>query len=58
MITDPGSSYRDFTYKQWSYVCRLCGHSSGLDPEVPSSIPGTTRFSEYQWVSNGLHTAS
>jgi hypothetical protein len=28
------------------------------DPEVPSSIPGATRFSEYQWVWNGFHSAS
>jgi hypothetical protein len=27
------------------------------DPEVPSSIPGDTRFSEKQWVWNGVHSA-
>jgi hypothetical protein len=28
------------------------------DPEVLGSIPGATRFSEYQWVWNGVHSAS
>jgi hypothetical protein len=28
------------------------------DPEVPGSIPGATRFSEKQWVWNGVHPAS
>jgi hypothetical protein len=27
-------------------------------PEVLGSIPGATRFSEEQWVSNGVHSAS
>jgi hypothetical protein len=27
------------------------------DPEVPDPIPGATRFSEYQWVWNGVHSA-
>jgi hypothetical protein len=27
------------------------------DPEVPSSIPGAARFSEYQWVWNGVLSA-
>jgi hypothetical protein len=27
------------------------------DPEVPGSIPGATRFSKYQWVWNGVHSA-
>jgi hypothetical protein len=26
-------------------------------PEVPGSIPGATRFSEKQWVWNGVHSA-
>jgi hypothetical protein len=26
-------------------------------PEVPGSIPGTARFSEWQWVWNGVHSA-
>jgi hypothetical protein len=26
--------------------------------EVPGSIPGATRFSAYQWVWNGIHSAS
>jgi hypothetical protein len=26
-------------------------------PEVPGSIPGSTRISEYQWVWNGVHSA-
>jgi hypothetical protein len=31
--------------------------ASAADPEVPGSIPGATRFSEYQWVWNGVHSA-
>jgi hypothetical protein len=27
------------------------------DPEVPGSIPGATRFSEQQWVWNGIHSS-
>jgi hypothetical protein len=27
------------------------------NPEVPGSIPGVTRFSEWQWVWNGVHSA-
>jgi hypothetical protein len=27
------------------------------NPEVPGSIPGSARFSEYQWVWNGIHSA-
>jgi hypothetical protein len=27
------------------------------NPEVPGSIPGATRFSEYQWVWNRVHSA-
>jgi hypothetical protein len=26
--------------------------------EVPGSILGATRFSEYQWIWNGVHSAS
>jgi hypothetical protein len=28
------------------------------DAEVPGSIPSATRFSEKQWVWNGVHSAS
>ena len=28
------------------------------ETEVPGSIPGATRFSEQQWVWNGVHSAS
>jgi hypothetical protein len=27
------------------------------NPEVPGSIPSATRFSEWQWVWNGVHSA-
>jgi hypothetical protein len=27
------------------------------NPEAPGSIPGATRFSEYQCVWNGVHSA-
>jgi hypothetical protein len=29
-----------------------------IDPEVLGSIPGAYRFSEKQWVWNGVHSAS
>jgi hypothetical protein len=32
-------------------------HFLAADSEVPSSIPGATKFSEYQWVWNGVHSA-
>jgi hypothetical protein len=28
-----------------------------VNSEVPGSIPCATRFSEYQWVWNGVHSA-
>jgi hypothetical protein len=28
------------------------------DPDVRGSIPGATRFSEKQWVWNGVHSTS
>jgi hypothetical protein len=34
---------------------RLCGLV--VNPEVPGSITGATRCSEYQWVWNGVHSA-
>jgi hypothetical protein len=35
---------------------RLCG--PGYRTRGPGSIPGATRFSEKQWVWNGVHSAS
>jgi hypothetical protein len=29
-----------------------------MTPEVLGSIPGSSRFSEKQWVWNGVHSAS
>jgi hypothetical protein len=29
-----------------------------IDPQVPGSIPSATKFSEKQWVWNGVHSAS
>jgi hypothetical protein len=29
----------------------------GCNPEVPGSIASATRFSEQQWVWNGVHSA-
>jgi hypothetical protein len=40
---------------------RLCGlvvRVPGYRSRDPGSIPGTTRFSEKQWVWNGVHSAS
>jgi hypothetical protein len=39
-----------------SVVCWL--EFLAAEPEVPFSIPGATRFSERQWVWNGVHSAS
>jgi hypothetical protein len=39
---------------------RLCGlvvRVLGANPEVPSLIPCTTRFSKQQWLWNGAHSA-
>jgi hypothetical protein len=41
-------------------IDRLCGPVAELlagDPQVPGSIPDATRFSEYQWVWNVVHSA-
>jgi hypothetical protein len=45
------------------FVCRLfndilVAEFLATDPEVPGSIPGASRFSEKQWVWNGVHSAS
>jgi hypothetical protein len=32
-------------------------HFLAAGPEVSGSIPGAARFSEYQWVWNGVHSA-
>jgi hypothetical protein len=41
---------------------RLCGlvvrDFLATDPDVPGSTLGATRFSETQWVWNGVHSAS
>jgi hypothetical protein len=40
---------------------RLCGlvvRVPGYRSRGPGSIPGATRFSEKQWVWNGVHSAS
>jgi len=34
------------------------GQFLATDTEVSGSIPGATRFSEWQWVWNGVHSAS
>jgi hypothetical protein len=33
------------------------GQFLAVNPEVPDSIPGATRFSEWQWVWNRVHSA-
>jgi hypothetical protein len=35
-----------------------CLEFLATDTEVLGSIPGPTRFSEYYWVWNGVHSAS
>jgi hypothetical protein len=39
-----------------NYICICCFLAT--DIEVPGSIPGASRFSEKQWVWNGVHSAS
>jgi hypothetical protein len=48
-------------YVMWKKVDRLCGlevRVPGYRSIGPGSIPGATRFSEKQWVWNGVHSAS
>jgi hypothetical protein len=42
------------TYSLCGLVVRVPGYRS----RGPGSIPGTARFSEWQWVWNGVHSAS
>jgi hypothetical protein len=36
-------------------LCDLVVRDSGYKSRGPDSIPGATRFSEKQWVYNGVH---
>ena len=45
------NGYSTASVVQWSEFL-------ATDTEVPGSIPGATRFSEQQWVWNGVHSAS
>jgi hypothetical protein len=37
--------------------CTAVHCTLAADPEVPGSIPDAIKFSEYQWVWNGVHLA-
>jgi hypothetical protein len=39
-------------------LCGLVATAPGYRSIGPGSIPGATRFSEKQWVWNGVHSAS
>jgi hypothetical protein len=39
-------------------LCGLVARVPGYRSRGPDSIPGATRFSEKQWVCNGVHSAS
>jgi hypothetical protein len=39
-------------------LCDLVVRVPGYRSRGPGSIPGATRFSEKQWVWNGVHLAS
>jgi hypothetical protein len=39
-------------------LCGLVVRVPGYRSRDPGSIPGATRFSEKQWVWNGVHSAS
>jgi hypothetical protein len=41
-----------------NHLCGLVVRVLGYGSRGPSSIPGTTRFSEKWWVWNGVHSAS
>jgi hypothetical protein len=38
-------------------LCGLVARVLATHPEVPGSIPGSTRFSEWQLAWNGAHSA-
>jgi hypothetical protein len=44
--------------RKWTASVVQWSESLAADPEVPSSIPGATRFSEKLWVWNGVNSAS
>ena len=45
-------------YSQFSASVVQWSEFLATDTEVSDSIPGATRFSEQQWVWNGIHSAS
>jgi hypothetical protein len=44
--------------EEWGRLCGLVVRVSGYRSKVLGSIPGVSRFSEKQWVWNGVHSAS
>jgi hypothetical protein len=51
----------EFIYVVYKKVDRLCGlvdRVPDYSSRGPGSIPGTTRFSEKEWVWNWVHSAS
>jgi hypothetical protein len=64
-----GTFYLGRKFRTWEQKCnpynrehdRLCGlmvKVPGYRSRCPGSIPGATRFSEKQWVWNGVHLDS
>jgi hypothetical protein len=45
-------------YIVWLKKNNISSEFLATDPEVLGSIPGASRFSERQWVWNGVHSAS
>jgi hypothetical protein len=50
--------YFETAFNNSSRLCGLMVRVPGYRSRDPGSIPGATRFSEKQWVWNGVHSAS
>jgi hypothetical protein len=55
---EPRSFSQIFVDRPIDRLCGLVVRVPGYRSRGPGSIPGTTRFSEKQWVWNGVHSAS
>jgi hypothetical protein len=58
LFPSEGQSVNEACNRQKDRRCGLVVIVPGYRTRGPGSIPGATRFSEKQWVWNGVHTAS
>jgi hypothetical protein len=58
VITGIGRFLQSRCWVKADHLCGLVVRVPGYRSRGPRSIPGATRFSEKQWVRNGLHSAS